>query len=100
MRLVKYEGKLYELVWVNSDSSLSEDARTELCISAIEMKHSEKERMTIKNNEYEGVMFTNRKCYTLGAFSGIECKAEVDTDCGSRRVAIMVTEKRDFFQNN
>jgi hypothetical protein len=99
MRLIKYDGKLYELVFLNTDSSLSEDSRTDICIAAIEMEHRGISIKRIKGDEFEGMIKRGQQG-VVGSYFGTSYCAKIETEKGKRSLDVLVSEKRSFESYN
>ena len=91
--IIKYEGKVYDLVFLNTDSALSNNDRLEVCIGAIELEHNDKDHKRIKGEGFEGeVRRTGQSSFSC--FYGNTYEAKLDTDHGQRNVDMMITGKR------
>lgn len=95
MRLLEYENKLYEIVFLNTDPALSEDDRVGICMSAIEMSVKKQRTRKIKGEGYEGRMKTDGKYYQMGTFGGRRFEARVETNHGKRDIGVLLTRKID-----
>ena len=92
--ILRYEGKTYRLVFVNSDSSMPISDRVELCINAVEMKHNRKSKRKVKGETFEG---TIKHCghYGIGIFWGDTYRAKVETNQGDKDITMLIVDNID-----
>ena len=93
MRLLKYEGKMYELVWLNTDSSLTDGDRMDICIGIAEAYHKKQTRKKIKGKGFEGVITNDGRSYTVGSYSGTKFDVRLETEEGKRNLAALLSER-------
>jgi hypothetical protein len=87
--LVRYKGKVYRLVFAKTDSALSDEDRTDICIDAIMMRDKGRKTQKIKGDNYEGRM-KFEGIQVLGSFSGEVYSARIETDHGERDLSLMI----------
>ena len=87
--VLRYEGKVYELIFLESDSSLTIGDRVDLCINAVEMKHKGRKTQKLKADNFEGQMRMIGD-YSFGGFSGAAYRAKVETNHGKRNLGVMI----------
>ncbi len=93
MRTLEYEGSLYELLFLDTDSALTDGDRIGICMSAVKMNHDKKARSKIRGDNYEGIMRTDGKFYMLGVWGGTKYDTRIETNHGKRDLSVLLIKR-------
>jgi hypothetical protein len=76
-----------------TDSGLSEKERMGLVMQATEMYLSGERERRLKEENFEGVLYTERKFDVLGSFAGQRFEADLDSNYGNTHLRFLVNEQ-------
>ncbi len=93
--LFEYKGRVWELTYLNTDSSMHEEDRMRLCAYSIDLVDSNNRRKNVKGDGFEGFLTCDHQEYVLGAFCGKKVQAAVETERGKKRIEVLVCERMD-----
>ena len=87
-----YNGRRWGFAFFQGDSRLGVEGLDEIVLHAVNMHLKDEKRSEIKNNNYEGVVYTNNNYELLGSFGGKRFDAELDTNKGKVKLRFLITE--------
>lgn len=76
----EYAGSTWGIVYLNTDTRLTDDERDDIVIEAIKMYYGKHHRRKLKGERYEGLMWSDGDEKMLNVFSGRPYKAEVEIE--------------------
>jgi hypothetical protein len=103
------DGMIFNLVCLAlKGASLTEEIGNQLVLSASEMLEKGSEKLSIASDHFEGVITTGYKWSSIGTFSGIKFKAEIESDLGKTdvdfilkyRITKDILEKSHWFSSS
>jgi hypothetical protein len=87
--VIEHEGKLWNYVYVNSNSLLTPSAREHFAWNVIDTYVREEETRNLKHDDYEGRL-ANKGRIAYGGLAGTLFDAIFETDRGKGEVSILV----------
>lgn len=76
-----------------STPKLSAEEKFDLIRQATEMYLAGEEKRTVKTDEYDGVLYTERRFEVMGNFSGVRFDAELQTNDDKLKLRFLVSEQ-------
>ena len=95
---VVYQGKVWEYVYLETDTTIPEPDREHFAWNVIDMNFKEQDTRKLKGEKYEGRV-KKGKFTGFGTFYGQQFLADIETDRGKSKLSLILLDRFDASQN-